>query len=119
MVDRSTLFGIVQIGALLHRDKADVSRSAARGDYGKAIVAKGSKTKRYTLAGLEKAAGKKFSPEQVALAAAAHDQQTPSRPALLLDFASALLALRDFQWHTHLEIAGIEYPPFTATNPKG
>ena len=121
MVDRSTqqLFGVIQIAALLRKDKADVSRAAARGDYGKPAVRKGGTFKRYALAGIEKAAGKKFTPEQIALAQATHDHQ-PARPALLLDFATALLALNNLQWIEHLNALGItDFKPLPASNLRG
>lgn len=110
-MDRSTQLGIVQIAALLRKDKADVSRSAARGEFGKPIIAKGSKIKRYALASVERSAGRKFSPEQIDKALATKDRQQPTRAAVLFDFASALLALRDCYWRDALEAQGVTFTP--------
>ena len=115
MPDHPVAVSVIQIAALTGLDKGTCSRAAADGAYGPKLKGKGRLKALYRLSGVERATGKKFTPDQVAIAAAARDPQPPARPALLLDFATALLALRDFQWREHLAAQG--FTDFTLLSP--
>jgi len=118
-LDHPVAFSVIGIAALTGRDKATVSRAAADGRFGRKIKGKGRLKALYRLSEIERATGKKFTHDQVAIAAAAHDPQPPARSALLLEFAGAVLALRDRDWQDHLAsqglIAGDDYRPLPPT----
>jgi hypothetical protein len=87
-----SLLNTVGIADALGTSRPTASRAAARGEYGKPVVRKGTRRKFYRLAAIEKAAGHKFTPDQLAKAKAAHDYTGPTVPVILRGFIALVLA---------------------------
>ena len=105
--NQDRLFNLTQVAAALGIGPATASRFAARGDYGKPVVRKGTRRKLYRVEAVEAAIGKPLPASEIATAQATPDYTGPNRSALLLSFASVLIAYRDCLWVEHLNAQGI------------
>lgn len=112
MRDQS-LLNTVGIADALGTSRPTASRAAARGEYGKPVVRKGTRRKFYRLAAIEKAAGRKFTPDQLAKAKTAHEYTGPNVAMILRGFIGLALKHRDAQW-----IAALGITKFTPPNLK-
>lgn len=121
---KPVLFSITQASALLRKDKAAVSRMAARGAFGFGHVDPGQKRRRFHLAAIEAAAGNAFSAEQVETALGAHVYTGPTKAkvtaAIRRRILSRILKHRDALWTAALKAQGVKkFTPPAFPNIEG
>jgi len=121
-MSRTILLSNTQISALLKRDKASISRQAARGDFGMSHVDPGQRRKRYALVAIEAAEGCTFTENEIEAARAAHVYTGPTKATLIAELRRLtvlrFIKARDQQWIAALAgqtLVGFTPPPFPTT----
>ena len=124
-VNDTNHLNVTQIGALLGKSKAVVSRRAAAGDFGKPYVPAGATFKRYSISAVERAAGRTLLATEIAAAREAHYYTGPANHEIRSDHfrrtITLFIAARDDMWKAALvgqKLVKFTRPPTFKGTPK-